>query len=386
MADQVADVVVVGAGVIGSTLARELQLLGASVLLVDAGKPGFGTSGATFAWFNASAKIRLRYPDPYFELNKTAVARCYRLANALRDGTWLHPIGNIEVATREETANQLRADVSEMLRRGYPAYLLDPKSIREIEPALPLPSESVAAFYPEEGWIDGPQLVHSAIQELRAKGGRVIEGDGVVRFKVAGGRVAEARLKSGATVEADCFVIAAGIDTMKLAALAGVHVPLLEPNSPQVAGLLVRCDWEGSADRLHRIVHFDGLAVRPDRHLQVLVAGTNDAAEVTVDTAPETLSRIADGLLHTARRSVPCLSAARVSSAFRGLRAIPIDRLPVVGWTPAVDNVYIVVTHSGITLAAYFAELGASEITSRAAEAILEPYRPGRFPMSTRSS
>ncbi len=374
-----ADVVVIGAGVIGSTLARALQLQGASVLLVDAAAPGSGTSAATFAWFNASSKVRLRYPGTYFELNKVAIDHCYRWADALADGSWLHPIGNIEVVSGEAAIGQLRADVSEMLKRGYPAFLVDPRTAAEMEPALQMPPESVAALYPHEGWIDCAHLIQSVLREFRHLGGRVIESDAVMRFGQKSGRVTTAELASGTIVEGNNFVLATGIDTMQLAGLISVHLPLVDRSSPQVAGLLARCDVVHTESVLHRIVQVNGIAVRPDGDSRLLMVGFHSDLEVTLNTPADTLAGMADGLLGNARAALPALRNVRISLAFTGARAIPIDRVSIVGWAPEVDGLYVVVTHSGITLAAYLAELAAAEIVTGVAQASLEPFRPSRF-------
>jgi glycine/D-amino acid oxidase-like deaminating enzyme len=329
--------------------------------------------------------MRLRYPDPYFELNKNGMISCYQLANAVRDGTWLHATGNVEIATGEDATSQLRADVSAMLQQGYAVYLLDATNVGEIEPTLRLPPESVVALYPEEGWIDGPHMVGSVIEEYHSAGGRVIESDGVAGFGMAGERVATATLRSGAVVEAGAFVLAVGVNTMELAACAGVHVPLVPRSSPQVAGLLVRCRWDGAHDGLRHIAHFGDFAIRPDGRGQTLSVDTRSSTAITLDTPPETLRRVADSLLTKMREALPFLDGARVSSTLTGHRAIPLDRVSVVGWVPGIGNLYVLVTHSGITLAALFARLAAIEITKGTAQTMLEPYRPGRFAATVRS-
>jgi D-hydroxyproline dehydrogenase subunit beta len=61
------------------------------------------------------------------------------------------------------------------------------------------------------------------------------------------------------------------------------------------------------------------------------------------------------------------------------VRPLPADGRSIVGWLPGADGVYVAVTHSGVTLAAYLARLITAELITGAAPAGLAPYRPGRF-------
>jgi glycine/D-amino acid oxidase-like deaminating enzyme len=64
------------------------------------------------------------------------------------------------------------------------------------------------------------------------------------------------------------------------------------------------------------------------------------------------------------------------------VRPLPVDGLPITGWLPAHDDVYVVVGHSGATLAALLAELTVAEIVGGRTEPDLDPYRPDRFPVT----
>jgi glycine/D-amino acid oxidase-like deaminating enzyme len=61
------------------------------------------------------------------------------------------------------------------------------------------------------------------------------------------------------------------------------------------------------------------------------------------------------------------------------VRPMPADGRSIVGWLPGADGVYVVVTHSGVTLGAHLARLVTAELVTGAAPAALAPYRPDRF-------
>src|SRR5688500_3832177 len=87
-------VVIVGAGIIGSSLARELVRGGSNVTLVDAGEAGTGTTAASFAWVNSY----LKEPHSYAQLNALGLAAHERWAAEHRGRRWFHQTGNLKLA------------------------------------------------------------------------------------------------------------------------------------------------------------------------------------------------------------------------------------------------------------------------------------------------
>ena len=76
---------------------------------------------------------------------------------------------------------------------------------------------------------------------------------------------------------------------------------------------------------------------------------------------------------------IPLLSTVKVKQVRTGMRPMPEDGLPVIGFTEAVPNLYMTVMHSGVTLAALTGEFAATEILDSASIDILAPYRLDRF-------
>jgi D-hydroxyproline dehydrogenase subunit beta len=102
-------------------------------------------------------------------------------------------------------------------------------------------------------------------------------------------------------------------------------------------------------------------------------------AAVDLHTPEAELRRWADELLRRARRVVRGLDDAAVAGYRVCVRPMPADGRSIVGWLPGAEGVYVAVTHSGVTLAAYLARLITAELLTGAAPAALAPYRPGRF-------
>ena len=90
-----------------------------------------------------------------------------------------------------------------------------------------------------------------------------------------------------------------------------------------------------------------------------------------------------DYILRLIEQVAAALAGVAVEAVRLGVRPMPMDGFPIVGFDPSVGNLYHVVTHSGITLAARLALLVTEELSGGGAEP-LEAYRPSRFAVGAR--
>ena len=180
------------------------------------------------------------------------------------------------------------------------------------------------------------------------------------------------RLESGDSLRPETLVIAAGPASEGLARLAGFGLPMAP--SPGLLGIT-----EPIAGGIRRIVHDGEVALTPNGAGRVMV--TSRAVDATLDPAVRTLEPEAEPcreLLSRASRLLPDMRAVRFEAVRVGVRSMPADGLPAVGYVPGVENAYVVVSHSGVTLAPVLGQLVASDLLA-GDEAALDPFRPGRF-------
>ena len=118
--------------------------------------------------------------------------------------------------------------------------------------------------------------------------------------------------------------------------------------------------------------------VRPHRGDRVVLHSWMADGELGEWPDPARRLALAQHLLHRAQVLLPGLAPAVVQSALVGVRPVPLDGLPVVGFLPDVDNLYVVVSHSAVHLAPVLGRLAASEISGVRQER-LNPFRPTRF-------
>lgn len=225
-------IVVIGAGIIGSTIAFYLARRRVDVVLLDAGEPGMGASGHSFAWINAFGKT----PRYYNELNRRSLDTWDRFARLLGDDIGLRWGGQLQWVATDEDGQTLRSQVSRLQSWGYVSRILEPSELTKLEPGL-RPGEVVAAAISDN---DGHVLATLAAQRCARRvadmGGEVVSGATATGFRLAGGRVASIEMGSD-SVSCDVVVLAAGVATTGLAAQVGVNVPQAE--SP---GVVVKTD------------------------------------------------------------------------------------------------------------------------------------------------
>lgn len=365
-------VVVIGAGVIGASVALRLAQRGVRVTVLDAGRIGGGTSATSFAWIGASHPAL----DPYLDLNVRGVAAWHALAAELGDPAWLTLPGCLTWSDDPAEQARLDARVPLLQAAGYAARVLDRAEAQALEPDVDLGGARTACLYPDEGWVDAPAMAAAVLAVARGLGATVYEDARVTGLLRRGGRVAGVVLAGGGELAADLVVSCCGRWSAGIAALAGRRLALVgveEPGSLAV-GLLVTTTPTTSPTRM---LYVDDLMLRPGGGGRLLLHCDAHDRRVAHDEPTDPPPAPAHDLLDLARARVPGASDAAVESARIGLRALPADHLPALGWLE--EGLYLAVTHSGVTLAAALGPLIADEVLEGHASAPLASFRPDRL-------
>ena len=369
--------VVIGAGVLGASVAARLAGSGRPVTLLEQDRPGRATSRWSLAWLNSNDKA----PRPYHDLNHAGMKAWAELAPDLDGAAWYRPAGNLELATDDAGRAELAARARRLTGWGYPARLIDAAEAAALEPSLRLVDPNAAtAWFPEEGYLLTEPLTERLVARAAGRGVTVLTGEQGRVIGLDSGAVTQVRTAAGAALEADEVICCAGRWVPELAAMAGAAcpVPLLAWDTPGATapGLVVRAGPVGPQGPA-RIVHTPEICLRP--HSAGLLHLEAPDAAVDLHTPQADLRRWADELLRRARRTVRGLDDARVVQHQVCVRPMPADGQSIVGRLPGAANFYIAVTHSGVTLAAHLSRLIAAELLTGTPPAELAPYRPGRF-------
>jgi len=367
-------VIVVGAGVIGLSTAWRLAAEGAVVTIVEADQPGSGTSGTSFAWANASSKID--FSAAYFTLNSLALREHHALSGSKNAEAWFHATGDIQIAT---DAVGLSAKVDDLKAHGYAAEMLTAAALAALEPGTVLPAQGASAFYSDEGWVDVGAFVRALIHFGTGAGVLYRTEERATEVIREGAVVRGVRLASGEELAADVVVTALGRWTTAFAVGLRVRVPLVAPEmaGSKAVGLLVHVRPVGAAPE--RLLHSRDINWSPLPHGRALIASDAGDAVIAEDRSPEAVRAAAEALVAQAAALNPLFAGARVEHAQIGLRALPVDGESICGWAPGISGLYIVATHSGVTLAPLLGRLVAAEVVSGTADPLLARFRLDRF-------
>ena len=362
------DIVIIGAGSVGANVAFRLAQAGAHVILLDAGHPGGGTSGASFAWFNAFRKV----PRAYYTLNFAGMSEHAALADELPELTgfsgWYHPTGGLHWEDDPAEQQTLRETAERLESWGYPLELISPQAAMELEPDLHVGENVQSVVHtPTEGYVEMVKLIAALVAGARHYGATVRPNTRVVRVLRDGARVTGVETASGEQILADTVIDCAGPAADEVLRMAGVEMPF-----NRVPGRTVYTN--PIATTLRRPIHAPGAHFRPDGSGRILLAhGNHDTA--WYDGTPWTPEQS----LGVVQRHLKPAAGAHVEATRVGVRPMPKDEKPVVGTVPGLDGFYITVSHSGVTLGPLWGKITASEVLGGPTDARLETFRPSRF-------
>jgi glycine/D-amino acid oxidase-like deaminating enzyme len=184
--------IVIGAGVMGASVAYRLAQAGAAVTVLEATRVGGGTSGISFAWTNAHKKP----PKVYHDLNVAGMKAHAALADEFGATPWWHGGGSLEWEAEPDRSAQ-RNNVEQLRSWGYAAEWITPRQVQELEPDVDPATigDAPVAFFPEEGWLDPVVYAHAMLSAARLRhGAKVICGARVVDLIMAGDRVTGVRV------------------------------------------------------------------------------------------------------------------------------------------------------------------------------------------------
>jgi glycine/D-amino acid oxidase-like deaminating enzyme len=345
------NVLIIGAGIIGASIAWHLARAGAAVTVVEAHEPGGTATINSWAWINASWGS----PEPYFRLRVRAIHEWHRLEREVPDidVAW---VGSL---LWELPPNGLKTFQAQHSAWGYEVRLVDRAEIRRIEPHLIDPPE-FAVHSPAEGAVEPLPATHAFLAAAETFGAKFIANNSVSSLKMRGGRVIGAETSIG-LVEADEVVVAAGVGAPTLLSTIGLRLPVRA-----APALLVRTRPHDK--RLNGLVMSPGMQLRQTPGGRFVAALEFKAGETDAEAMR------AAAALDLIKGTIASVSALTIESHVVGIRPIPEDGFPVVGRAPGIAGFYVAITHSGITLAPAIGHFVADELLTGVRDDLIKPY------------
>jgi glycine/D-amino acid oxidase-like deaminating enzyme len=365
-----ADIVVIGAGMVGAAVAYGLASRTLRVLVLDGGDRDFRAASANFGlvWLQGKGMDM----PAYQQLTRDSVHLWPNFSAELTDTTAIDLqyehngglticLGEAEFEKRRATLLRLQNQLGlaepdwEMLDRGALMKLL-PK-------AQPGPDVAGASFGRRDGHANPLRLLAALHAGILRRGGQLRGGSTVHSVQTDG--------RGGFTIDfgperasAARVVIAAGLGSKALAAQVGLDIPI----RPQRGQILV-------TERLEPFLPLPMSGLRQTREGTVMIGATHD--EVGFDTS--TTSAAAAALSAEAIRRIPALSKAMLVRQWAGLRILTPDSYPVYAQSQSHPGVFVALCHSGVTLAPLHSTLLADAIAAGRLPSSLDVFHQRRF-------
>jgi glycine oxidase len=347
------DVVIVGGGIIGLSLALGLRKHGAGVLIVERHEPGREASHA--------AAGMLAHCDPHTPEKLRSLA----MASAQLYPEFVHELedeSGERVDLRREGAIILDGAQPSLCRDAQP---LTAAQVGQLEPCLSAEARR-AEFWPE-GSVDPRALAAAALKAAKHRGIEVASGAPVLEIQSSGGRATGVRTERthfSAAVVVNCAGAWAG-------QIAGVSPLPTRPVKGQMLSVI-----PPRRDFLRHVVRGPGAYLVPRSDGRILIGATVEEAGFDKRADPNTIQR-----LHQAAANLaPELGQARMLEAWAGLRPGTPDNLPILGPT-ALPGYFVAAGHfrDGILLTPITAALMTQVVRGVRPDFDISAFSPSRF-------
>ena len=370
-----ADIVVVGAGLFGTSIAFALASRGAeSVALVERDAPGSGDSGLSFSM------VRRHYSNRVTAtLAMAGVETIQRWDDAVGVGESGYVRTGYLLVADEARRAAVEANVERLRSWGLETQFVEPDEIAELEPLLALDGVAGGAYEPDGGFADAPKMTLSWFAGAVARGVAPILGTRVIGIRVDSDRVRGVETDAG-FIEAPVVVDAAGAWGPELARTAGIELPIALRRI-QVAVLRQPHDRPQTGLTFSDMV--SNLVLRPDRAGLALAVAyqPEELVEERDACRRDPNPGYEDAVREALRRRVPAYADASWEGGFAGTYDYTPDWNPLIGWAPGLEGLYLALGWSGhgFKLAPSVGEVVADEVLGREPAIDVSELRPDRF-------
>lgn len=352
-------IIVIGAGIVGASVAYHLVRQQAQVTLLDqATHMATAVTANSFAWLNTG----YGQAEAVVAFRQAVLVEWHRVEAELRGRLAIEWSGALswfaDAPATEHLAHQL-------LLAGYPVHLLTAAQVRALEPHLQaVPAH--ALFAPKEGALDARRASEVLLQAAQ-EAGATVQLDNEVRSLLTSDSRVEGVVTATGPLRADLVVLAAGATSAELARPLGLTLPLAK--SPAIL-----LQFHTPQRFVQRVVSTPEWEIRAASPTQLIAA-----ADYVAESGANSPSAIAQRTLRSLQAQWHGTEHLRLEQVAVGQRPMPLDGLPIVGHVAGVDGLYLASMHAGVTLAALVGRLAATEIVRQQEQALLASYRLTRF-------
>ncbi|OZU90547.1 hypothetical protein CIL03_05220 [Virgibacillus indicus] len=382
---EIADAVVIGGGVIGTSIAYRLAE-DRNVILIEKGEVGSGTSGA------CDKAIFLQSKQPGFpvRLAKASKEIYENLQAELEEPIEFKKGGGMIVIEKEAHLDFMKEFVKKQYKAGIDVNLLDRKETLAIQPAL---SETIAGstFSTEDAEVNPLLLSQAFAAAAKRRGASIQTYTEVTGIKTQDGKITGVQTNQG-YIATELVINAAGPFASQIAEMAGVGLTIMprrgvilisEKVEPMINGNILCSQYMASKhftskSEKNAPSYGIGLSLGQTESGNLLIGGSREFKGYDRKVEPHVLSAIA---AH-ACRIAPALNKIKIIRSMVGFRPYTGDGLPIIDWAREVDGFVVAAGHEGdgIALAPITGKLvtGLVNNDSKSSD-LLEPLKMDRL-------
>lgn len=382
-----ADVIIIGGGIIGSSIAYYLSKLGSKVLVLEKDDHAQGSAGAT----DGVVGYHTKKPGDEMELAIESIAMFDSLSKELgMEIEFEKGCGGLQPVEDRFQWDILSGIAEEQRQSGVDIRMISIKEACRIEPQLS-PSLYGALYSPTGCKVNPLRLIFAYVRAAKALGAQMIKGTEVTELIKEGGRVTGVRTNRG-DFYADQVVNACGSWAARIAQMAGVDMPI-KPRKGQLVvtepiGPFMTCTVQCAR---YNVIKFRpeliedpevlrmgaSLSIKQTQSGSLLLGSTREMAGFDRENTLEAVETI----VKRAVKFFPALENVNIIRSFAGLRPFTPDGLPILGKVGDVEGFYMAAGHEGdgIALAPVTGKLVAEDIVYGKPSYPLNAFSPDRF-------
>jgi glycine/D-amino acid oxidase-like deaminating enzyme len=334
----IADVVIIGGGVNGVSIAYALAARGVNAVLVEKGALAGGASG------RSSALVRMHYTNEWDARLAWASFPVFK--------NWTELMGGPAVFTRSGFVNVVAPEFAERLRRnvemlkglGVNTTAITAAELHELQPFANVDDIGAAAYEPESGYANPAETVEGFRRRATELGARVLQWTEVTRVVRRESRVTGVETSVG-RIDAGAVIVAAGAWSSRLCAEIGLD---LHARPKAIDTVAVTRPPELDTGHMVFIDNVQGNYFRPESGGLTLVGVPCQEWDIDPDTMqtglPPTAADVGARLI---THRIPVMERATLSRGFRAFDGYSSDRHAILGRVDGIDGLYLATAFSG---------------------------------------
>jgi sarcosine oxidase subunit beta len=330
-----ADIVIIGAGIIGVSIAYYLGKMGAKNVMVfekdqiAGGSTGLCAGGIRRQW---STEVNMQFAMKSFEVFQN-------FEDEFGASPEFHQIGYLFLARDQEESESFKKNIELQSRFGVPSQLLNREQVKKAWPFLNLEDIFGGAFCATDGYAGPEEVTHAIARGARRQGVEILEKTEVISIEVARDRIVSVTTRDG-QVETRTVVNAAGPYAANVGKLAGVEVPV----NPIRRQLFVTDPFDKIPPSVPLTIdHKQNFYFRREGECVLLSGPQDEKPSFNLTTDFDSMVQTAEKAMHR----VPVFEKAKISRGWAGLYEISPDNHAILGKVPEVEGLILAVGFSG---------------------------------------